>query len=67
MKFSCKEIRIHSIVLCKIGHFTQVVWKDTKELGIAKATGKKGGTYVVANYNPSGNFIGKFSENVPKP
>jgi len=48
------------------GHFTQVVWKDTKELGIAKAKGKNGGTYVVANYNPSGNFIGKFGENVPK-
>jgi uncharacterized protein YkwD len=49
------------------GHFTQVVWKDTKELGIAKATGKSGGTYVVANYNPSGNFVGKFAENVLKP
>jgi len=49
------------------GHFTQVVWKDTKELGIAKATGKNGGTYVVANYNPAGNFIGKFGENVTKP
>ncbi|ODM91003.1 Golgi-associated plant pathogenesis-related protein 1 [Orchesella cincta] len=48
------------------GHFTQVVWKETKELGIAKAQGKNGGTYVVANYNPSGNFIGKFGENVFK-
>lgn len=37
------------------GHFTQVVWKDTKELGIAKAKGvKEGGTYVVAIYNPAG-------------
>jgi len=49
------------------GHFTQVVWKDTKEMGIAKATGKKGGTYVVGSYNPSGNFVGKFTENVLKP
>lgn len=37
------------------GHFTQVVWKDSTELGIAQATGvKNGGTYVVAVYNPAG-------------
>jgi len=49
------------------GHFSQVVWKGSKELGIAKATGKKGGTYVVANYNPAGNYLGKYKENVSRP
>jgi len=50
------------------GHFTQVVWKGSTELGIAKATGKKkGGTYVVAVYNPAGNLIGKLDDNVFKP
>lgn len=45
------------------GHFTQVVWKDTKELGVAFA--KYGGKIVVvANYKPAGNIIGQFSENV---
>ncbi|XP_021963655.1 Golgi-associated plant pathogenesis-related protein 1 isoform X2 [Folsomia candida] len=49
------------------GHFTQVVWKDTKELGIAKAKGvKEGGTYVVAIYNPAGNLMGKLKDNVMK-
>ncbi|XP_055958207.1 Golgi-associated plant pathogenesis-related protein 1 [Patella vulgata] len=46
------------------GHFTQVVWKDTKVLGIAKSTGPKGNTIVTANYLPPGNFQGDFEENV---
>ena len=45
------------------GHFTQVVWKDSKKLGIAYASGKSG-TYVVANYDPAGNFLGQYPENV---
>jgi hypothetical protein len=32
------------------GHFTQIVWKNTKEIGIGKAGG-----IVVINYNPAGN------------
>jgi len=47
------------------GSFTQVVWKDSKQFGIAKASGIKG-TYVVAFYLPPGNVIGKFKENVFK-
>ncbi|CAG7818921.1 unnamed protein product [Allacma fusca] len=47
------------------GHFTQVVWKDSKKLGIAYAQAKNGGgTYVVANYEPAGNFLGQYPENV---
>ena len=41
------------------GHFTQVVWSDSTELGIGKGTSQKGGmkcTYVVARYKPLGNF-----------
>ncbi|OTF75628.1 hypothetical protein BLA29_009335 [Euroglyphus maynei] len=49
-----------------IGHFTQVVWKGSKKLGIAFA--KKGSSiFVVANYDPPGNFQGEFKENVPRP
>jgi len=49
------------------GHFTQVVWKNSTELGIAKAKGaSKGGTYVVAVYNPAGNFMGQLKDNVMK-
>lgn len=45
------------------GHFTQVIWKHSKELGVGMAI-KNGRAFVVANYDPPGNFQGKFSENV---
>lgn len=47
------------------GHFTQVIWKDTKEVGFGVAN--KGNTYyVVANYYPPGNIKGNFANNVLK-
>ncbi|TRY72370.1 hypothetical protein TCAL_09712 [Tigriopus californicus] len=49
------------------GHFTQVVWKTTKNLGIAMAKSRSGKTIVVANYEPAGNFIGSYANNVPPP
>ena len=48
------------------GHFTQVVWKDSKKLGVGIATGQKG-TVVVANYLPPGNYKNRYVENVPPP
>lgn len=51
------------------GHFTQVVWKASTELGIGKYTGKKGlwtCTYVVARYKPAGNYPTKLEDNVCK-
>ncbi|XP_069465934.1 uncharacterized protein [Ambystoma mexicanum] len=48
------------------GHFTQVVWKDTKEFGIAKAVDGKGMVIAVAQYSPAGNITnpGYFQRNV---
>ena len=53
------------------GHFTQVVWKGSKRLGVGKAKGKwtyQGTTYdceyIVARYSPGGNVAGAFPENV---
>lgn len=41
-------------------HFTQLVWKGTVELGIGKASNKQPDgatcTFIVARYNPQGNF-----------
>ncbi|XP_006617222.2 uncharacterized protein LOC102671417 isoform X2 [Apis dorsata] len=48
----------------KTGHFTQVVWKDSTELGVGMARNRNGEVYVVCNYNPAGNFLGSFTENV---
>ncbi|RDD40428.1 Golgi-associated plant pathogenesis-related protein 1 [Trichoplax sp. H2] len=49
------------------GHFTQVVWRETTEVGVAMAKGKNNYTVVVANYKPAGNMMGKFKENVLPP
>ncbi|KAH9384548.1 hypothetical protein HPB48_026556 [Haemaphysalis longicornis] len=48
------------------GHFTQVIWKGSKYVGsgIAKL-GRK--IFVVSNYDPPGNVLGTFAENVLKP
>lgn len=49
------------------GHFTQVVWKASKEFGIGKARSASGKVIVVANYYPPGNFVGQYAENVMPP
>uniref|UniRef100_A0A0N5BQ79 SCP domain-containing protein n=1 Tax=Strongyloides papillosus TaxID=174720 RepID=A0A0N5BQ79_STREA len=49
------------------GHFTQLVWKNTKEMGcgIGKVNEKYPGYYIVScKYNPSGNYEGQYKENV---
>jgi pathogenesis-related protein 1 len=39
------------------GHYTQIIWRDTKEFGCAVA---RGGTREVwvCEYNPPGNYVG---------
>ncbi|EDO30082.1 predicted protein [Nematostella vectensis] len=52
-----------------IGHFTQIVWKSTTEVGVGVAKAIVGGwtkTYIVARYRTAGNAIGQshYDENV---
>lgn len=49
----------------KTGHFTQVIWRDSHELGVGMAKNRTGQIFIVVNYDPPGNFIGSFTENVP--
>ncbi|XP_050320143.1 mucin-4-like [Bactrocera neohumeralis] len=46
------------------GHFTQIVWRDSRQLGVGIAT-RADSTYVVCNYNPPGNILGSFDGMVP--
>lgn len=53
------------------GHFSQLVWKATEEIGVGRAFGKKWGmncSFIVARYRPKGNVDEKaaFKENVEK-
>jgi uncharacterized protein YkwD len=45
------------------GHFSQMVWKGTTEIGCA-ATQCPSGRFLVCRYLPQGNVIGQFKENV---
>ena len=46
------------------GHFTQVVWKGSREVGFGYAQADDGYYYGVANYYPAGNYVGEFEDNV---
>ncbi len=40
------------------GHYTQLVWRNTKQIGCAKAE-CHGNVIVVCNYDPPGNILGQ--------
>ncbi|KAI5729392.1 hypothetical protein M8J76_002017 [Diaphorina citri] len=52
------------------GHFTQVVWNGTTEVGLGLSRNASSDFHkviVVANYAPPGNILGRFKESVPMP
>jgi uncharacterized protein YkwD len=40
------------------GHYTQIIWADTKEVGCAASRSRNREVWV-CNYNPPGNWIGR--------
>lgn len=51
----------------KSGNFSQLVWNKSRNMGIGTAGNGKDGTFVVAVYDPPGNVIGEFEDNVRRP
>lgn len=45
------------------GHFTQMIWKGSTQVGCAQSKCSNG-NYLVCEYNPRGNVLGKFAQNV---
>ena len=46
-------------------HYTQIIWKNTKEIGISISHDKENNRYcTVILYNPPGNTLGSFHENI---
>ena len=48
----------------RASNFTQIVWKESTELGVGIAGSSNNNIFVVANYQPKGNWIRNFPENV---
>ncbi|XP_075542852.1 Golgi-associated plant pathogenesis-related protein 1-like isoform X2 [Dermacentor variabilis] len=51
----------------RTGHFTQVIWKNSRWLGTGVAKSADGKVFVVSNYKPRGNIMGQFRSNCPRP
>lgn len=41
------------------GHYTQVVWSETRRVGCGRVSCDDGGTLMTCNYAPQGNFEGE--------
>lgn len=50
----------------KTRNFSQIVWRETTSIGVAKVQSPSGASIVVARYYPTANVLGKFEENVLK-
>ncbi|KIZ02968.1 Protein PRY1 [Monoraphidium neglectum] len=49
------------------GHFTQVVWKGSSQLGCGFAPNCGSGALLTCRYSPAGNVMGAFQQNVAPP
>lgn len=66
----CHNFSIHGFRNVS-GHFSQLVWKATEEIGVGRAFGTKWGmncSFIVARYKPKGNIDSEeaFKENVER-
>ena len=48
----------------KTKHFTQIIWKKTKEIGIGLSELNNGEKIFVVYYSPAGNIFNEFKDNI---
>ena len=48
----------------KTGHFTQLVWKSSAQIGCGSACNSLNHCYITCNYYPPGNYLNRFDTNV---
>lgn len=41
------------------GHYTQIVWKNTRRIGCARVVCDSGDVFMTCNYDPVGNYVGE--------
>lgn len=59
------EVKTHNWDKPQYSHFTQVVWKNSKQLGCALKYCKVPRAIIIScKYHPPGNYIGQFKQNV---
>ena len=51
--------KVKSSKILKYGHYTQLVWHNTKYVGCGRAKCKNGEEIWVCTYSPSGNYLGE--------
>jgi uncharacterized protein YkwD len=42
------------------GHYTQMIWNDTREVGVGVSICANGAIIIVANYFPAGNYMQQY-------
>jgi len=51
----------------RTGHFTQLVWRNTTDVGCGRKLCGERGWFLVCEYSPRGNILGAFGEAVNRP
>lgn len=41
------------------GHYTQIVWRNTRKIGCARVVCDTGDVFMTCNYDPVGNYVGQ--------
>lgn len=54
-----KNVNVTESNYVQTGHYSQMVWRKTKQVGMGMASCEDGSKIVVANYNPAGNVLGQ--------